>query len=92
MDLGLEGKVALVTGASKGIGKAAAMEFAREGCRLVISARGKEELKEAAEEIRQARDSAEVLAVASDVTDSKDVENMITETTERFGHDSHTGQ
>lgn len=85
MDLGLGGKVALVTGASKGIGKATAMEFAREGCRLVISARGEEGLEEAAEEIRQAEDSAEVLAVAADVTDSKDVEDLVGEATERFG-------
>lgn len=85
MDLGLKDKVALVTGASKGIGKATAMEFAREGCRVVISARGEEELEKAAEEIRQAEDSAEVLAVAADVTDPKDVENLVEEATERFG-------
>ncbi len=41
MDLGLEGKVALLTGASRGLGKAAAMEMARDGARVVISARGR---------------------------------------------------
>lgn len=74
MNLGLKDKVTLVTGASKGIGKAVAMEFAREGCRVVISARGEEELEKAAEQIRQAEDSAEVLAVAADVTDASEVE------------------
>ena len=85
MDLGLKGKVALVTGGSKGIGKAVAMEFAREGCRVVISARSKEELEKTAEEIRQAVDSAEVFAVAADVTDASEVERLVEEATARFG-------
>lgn len=85
MELGLKNKVALVTGASKGIGKAVAMELAREGCRVVISARGEEELNEAAEEIRQVESSAEVLSVATDVTDPSEVERLVDEATGRFG-------
>lgn len=85
MELGLKNKVALVTGASKGIGKAVAMELAREGCRVVISARGEEELNEAAEEIRQVESSAEVLSVATDVTDPSEVEKLVDEATGRFG-------
>ena len=44
MDLGIRGKVALVTGGSKGIGKASALELAKEGCNIVISARTKADL------------------------------------------------
>ena len=48
MDLGLKGKVALVTGASKGIGKAIAEEFAKKGVHVSICARGKEDLEHTA--------------------------------------------
>ena len=48
MDLGLKGKVALVAGASQGMGKATAMGFAREGAKVAICARGEAALNEAA--------------------------------------------
>ena len=54
MDLGLKGKVALVAGASQGMGKASALGFAREGAKVAICARGEAALNEAAEAIRQA--------------------------------------
>lgn len=53
MDLGLSGKVALVTGASRGIGRAIAMRLAAEGCRVVLCARGREALDAAVSEARQ---------------------------------------
>lgn len=83
MNLGLEGKVALITGASKGIGKAVAAAFAAEGARVAMNARGEEELRQAADEIR--RTGAEVLAVAADVTDPAQVRRMTEETAGRFG-------
>ena len=66
MDLGLTGKVALVTGGSDGIGKAAANSMAAEGAKMVICARRAEVLENAADEIRRATDG-DVLAVPTDV-------------------------
>ena len=67
MDLGLRNQVVVVTGASRGIGRATALGFADEGARLVVCARGEAPLREAAEAMR-AR-GAEVCAVAADVTE-----------------------
>jgi len=84
MDLGLKGKVALVTGASRGIGKASALALAGEGCNVAICARGKEALDQAAEEIRAK--GVEALAVQADVTKSEDVKNFVAQAAEEFGH------
>lgn len=65
MDLGISGKTALVAGGSAGLGKASAMALAREGVRLVISARGSDRLEVAAREIREAT-GADVITVAAD--------------------------
>lgn len=65
MDLELEGKAALVTGSSRGIGRAIATALAREGVRVGLSARGAEGLEAAAAELRAA--GAEVVTVAGDV-------------------------
>lgn len=66
MDLGLKDKVAIVTGASRGIGKGIATGLAKEGCRLLVCARGAEALEKAAVEFESL--GAEVEAVALDVT------------------------
>jgi 3-oxoacyl-[acyl-carrier protein] reductase len=68
MDLRLKGRVALVTGASKGIGKAIARGLAEEGVNLVVLARGKEALEHTAEQIRKEQ-GVRVLAVPADVRD-----------------------
>ena len=75
MDLGLEGKAAIVTGASRGIGRAIALTLASEGCDLAICARGAEALAEAADAIR-AR-GAEVHAQACDVSDEAALEAFL---------------
>jgi 3-oxoacyl-[acyl-carrier protein] reductase len=83
MDLGLKGKVVFITGASKGIGKACAFAFAKEGALLALVARNPGELEQAAQAIR--REGGEALAIAADVTKTGDVERAIAETVARFG-------
>ncbi len=84
MDLGLRGKVALVGGASRGLGKATAMGLAREGCRVAICARTEETLFEAAQEIVKTT-RGEVSPVVCDMSRAKDIEHFVAATVERFG-------
>jgi 3-oxoacyl-[acyl-carrier protein] reductase len=83
MDLGLKDKVALITGASRGIGKACALALAEEGCSIAICGRGKEALNETAEELK-GKDVA-VLAVPTDVTKLEDNKNFVAQAAEMFG-------
>src|SRR2546427_665592 len=84
MDLGLKGQVALVTGGSKGIGKAVARGLAQEGVRVAICARSKASLEAAAQELGKAT-GAEVFAVAGDLTRPDDVQRIVDATVSRFG-------
>jgi 3-oxoacyl-[acyl-carrier protein] reductase len=79
----LTGKVALVTGASRGIGKAIALAYAREGARVFISARGKKDLAATVEEIRGAGGAANWHA--ADVSKAKDVKRLVQEVIHCFG-------
>ena len=79
----LEGKVALVTGASQGLGRALALAFAREGARVAINSRSEESIRPVAGEAESA--GAEVLALAADVSRIADVERLVGATVERFG-------
>ncbi len=83
MELGLHGKVAIVTGASRGIGKAIALGLAAEGCRLAIVARGAQTLQEAAAEIRQL--GAEALALPADITHTQEIDAVVARTTALYG-------
>ncbi|MGI8752692.1 MAG: SDR family NAD(P)-dependent oxidoreductase [Acidimicrobiales bacterium] len=83
MDLGIEGKVALVTAGSKGLGRASATALATEGARVVISARGEEALRAAESAIRAA--GGEVTAIAGDVTDPAAPASLAAATIERYG-------
>jgi 3-oxoacyl-[acyl-carrier protein] reductase len=84
MDLGLKGRVALVAGASSGLGLATASELAAEGASVVITARRESHLRQAADDIKAAT-GAEVLAVPADVTVESEVERMIDQTVSAFG-------
>jgi 3-oxoacyl-[acyl-carrier protein] reductase len=68
MDLGLDGKWALVCAASKGLGKGCAKALAAEGANVVITARGADALQATADEIRAASPGVQVIAVAGDIT------------------------
>ncbi len=78
----LEGKTALITGAGRGIGRAIALAYAREGARLSLGARSVSELEETADECRKL--DAEVLITPTDVTDVSQVESLIAATVERY--------
>ena len=83
MELGLKGKVAIVTGASRGIGRSIALGLAAEGCQLGICARGVERLEETANEARA--HGADVLALAVDATDASALEQFVAAVAERYG-------
>ncbi len=83
MDLGLRGKVALITGGSRGIGQSCALVLGEEGCTVGICARGKEGLDHAAEEIRAK--GVEVLAIQADVGRPEDVKNFVAVAASKFG-------
>ncbi|TAN59022.1 SDR family oxidoreductase [bacterium] len=80
----LKGKTAIVTGASRGIGKALALTAAGLGVNVVIAARGEGPLKETADEIRK-KYKVEVLPVACDVTKLANLENLVNKAKEKFG-------
>jgi len=80
----LQGKVALVTGASRGIGRAIALELARHGAKIAVNYAGSEaKAKEVVEEIEQM--GGEAFMVQANVASSEAVEQMVKEVTERFG-------
>lgn len=79
----LVGKIALISGGNKGIGKGIARGLAAEGASLVITARGESDLRRAASELTQL--GADVLAIPADVTDEKQVQELFAQTTKRFG-------
>ncbi len=83
MDLGIKNKIALVTAASQGLGKAAAIELANEGTKLAICSRNEEKINETAEEIQKLSGS-EVLPVKADLDNKEDIENLIKEIEKKF--------
>jgi 3-oxoacyl-[acyl-carrier protein] reductase len=84
MDLGLRGKVALVTGASRGIGKAVAQTLINEGCRVAICARDGERLRAAVHDLSHGK-NGDVIGVPTDVTDETAVKNFVATAHKTFG-------
>lgn len=79
----LEGKVVIVTGGNSGVGAATAQLFAKEGAKVVISARRQAQLEEVAAKIREA--GGEVLPVVTDISKPEDAKNLVAKTVEAYG-------
>src|SRR2546427_1452616 len=84
MDLGLQGKHAIVTGGSRGIGKAIARELAREGADVAIVARNKADLEATARELA-AETNRRIVPLAADVTSKEQVDRMVAEAAQQLG-------
>jgi NAD(P)-dependent dehydrogenase (short-subunit alcohol dehydrogenase family) len=80
----LENKISVITGAGRGIGRSIAMAFAKEGSRLILIARSKDQLDKVAEEVRDMGQI--VLAVPCDVSRPQDVESLAKAVRDEFGH------
>ena len=86
MDLELAGRVAIITGSSRGLGLASAAALTAEGCSVTICARGEARLNEAAAALRrEAGDDRRVLAVAADLATEAGVEEVVQRTVDQFG-------
>src|SRR3569832_290114 len=79
----MKGKVVVITGSSSGIGKALAEVFARNGSKVVISARHEDKLVETKQELSVT--NAQILSVVADVSNEEDCKGLIDETIKRFG-------
>ncbi|PYN15319.1 MAG: 3-oxoacyl-ACP reductase [Candidatus Rokuibacteriota bacterium] len=84
MDLGLKGKVAVVGGASKGLGRACAQTLAEEGAKVALCSRSQPDLEKAAKEIHDST-GAEVMTLAGDLDKHATIQRLIAATVERFG-------
>lgn len=84
MELGLTGKVAIITGGSKGIGYYTALQLAQEGASVVLCARGEKQLEVAAAAIKE-KTGAQVLIVPADITKEKECQKVVTKAVEHFG-------
>lgn len=87
MDLGLADRTVFVAGSSKGLGRAAAVRFAKEGCRVAMCSRNEERIVGAAEAVRSEADidGSRIFPIECDVTDEAAVRTAMSKTVERFG-------
>src|SRR6266704_1325909 len=85
MDLGLKGKIAMVTASSKGIGYGMAKVLASEGCRVVISSRSIDSISRARDQIVEETGNREVYAFSADLTVKGDVDRLVKNANEKLG-------
>ncbi len=83
MDLGISGKVALVTGGSRGLGKQSALSLAKEGCKVSLCARNIDELQNVVSDLRQ--NGYDALGIEADVTTEQGVKKFYEESANNFG-------
>ena len=84
MELGLTDRVAMVTGSSRGIGKAIALGLAHEHAKITICAREEKQLRATEEEIKRLTGS-DVLALKADVKDKNDAKRLVSDTITKYG-------
>src|ERR1700736_1023604 len=84
MDLGISGRVALVTAGSKGLGLASATALATDGARVAITGRSSDVLERAAADLR-ASTGTEIVAIPGDITDPDEPARAVAAAVERFG-------
>src|SRR5262249_48676484 len=90
MNLGIGGKVALVTGASKGLGRGSAEALSAEGCRVAICARSREDVERAAKEI-SAQSGHEVVPFVADMSKAEDIDRLLAAVREQLGEPEIVG-
>ncbi|MHC1681958.1 MAG: SDR family NAD(P)-dependent oxidoreductase [Clostridiaceae bacterium] len=83
MDVSIKDKVAIITGSSNGIGKEIALEFARNGAKVVVNGRNKEAIKKTVEEIKTL--GGQVIGIEADLRDRSEVQSLINGTISEFG-------
>ncbi|CAD5966517.1 NADPH-dependent reductase BacG [Planktothrix tepida] len=86
MDLGLKGKIALITGASAGIGFAIAQGLAAEGCKLIICGRNIDRLEQAKKNLLAEFPDVELMSFCADVHNAADSEELVNESLNKFGN------
>ena len=85
MDLGINNKVALVTAASQGLGKASAIELAKEGVKLAICSRDAEKINRAANDIKELTNS-EVFCIQANLSNKEDIDNLVSNVEKELGN------
>lgn len=85
MELGLRDRVAIIGGSSRGLGRAVALAFVREGANVTICGRTEADLRRAEIELSRESSQQHVLAVPADITDPRDIRRVVRDTVGRFG-------